>query len=128
MSTPVQIHHPSPTQSRGLVIFEANDENEPKTLLEIGGVTRPNPTYSLLTSTSLLQSSRPSAIMSTVHHSPTQHHIWINEDTQESIPPHYIPYTDLQDHKGLRFSNGSWNLSDRQKSMLKKSPDHQGKF
>lgn len=125
MSTTVPIHHNTASiPTRGLVIYEPSEGTEPKTLLEIGGVTRPNPTY--LTSSSLLQNriSGGSAII-TSHQSP---YTWINDDNQEMMPA-FIPYTELQEHKLMRFSSGSWNLADRTyiKSYTSLSPD-KGKF
>lgn len=127
MSNPVQIHLLTPIQPRGLVIYEGGDENEPKTLLEIGGVSRPNPTYPVMASGGLLQTSRPAAVITSLHQSPPSHQLWASEDTQESIPSQYAPYAELQEQKALRLTNSSWNLADRRKLSTKKSPDR-GKF
>lgn len=85
--------------SRGSLVICEVDEEEPKTILEIGGVNRPPPPP---------VQQYPCA---PVAHRPTlTHQVW-SDDIQEVVPPPFTPYSDIQEHKIVRLTNSAWNTS-----------------
>lgn len=94
------IHHPVAIPSRGLTICEMEDESsEPKTILEIGGVSRPKPTYILPPSHPRIQTlANPINNQTYLTNWKAQHDI---------VGPSY-PFTDFQEQRIVRISNVNW--------------------
>lgn len=93
------IHHPVAVQSRGLIICEMEEEsNEPKTILEIGGVSRP--TYIIPTPT------RPQPLPATINNQPYLGHWKAQPDI---VPSPYPAFTEFQEQKIVRLSNANWS-------------------
>lgn len=104
------VHHPVAVPSRGLIICEMEDEsNEPKTILEIGGVARPRPTYIIPPppppppppSTS----SRP-PLPTAINSQPYLGHWKAQHDV---VPSPYPAYTEFHEQKIIRLSNANWS-------------------
>lgn len=95
------IHHPVAVPSRGLIICEMEEEsNEPKTILEIGGVARPRPTYIIP------PPPRPNAMPTTIGNQPYLGHWKAQHDV---VPSPYPAYTEFQEQKIVRLSNANWS-------------------
>lgn len=95
------IHHPVAVPSRGLIICEMEEEsNEPKTILEIGGVARPRPTYIIP------PPPRPPAMPATIGNQPYLGHWKAQHDV---VPSPYPAYTEFQEQKIVRLSNANWS-------------------
>lgn len=94
------IHHPVAVQSRGLVICEMEDESsEPKTILEIGGVSRPRPTY-------IIPPPRAHhALPPSLNNQPYLGHWKTHHDI---VSPPYPAFTEFQEQKIVRLSNVNW--------------------
>lgn len=93
------IHHPVAVPSRGLIICEMEEEsNEPKTILEIGGVSRP--TYIIPTPT------RPQPLPATINNQPYLGHWKAQPDI---VPSPYPAFTEFQEQKIVRLSNANWS-------------------
>lgn len=98
------IQHTSSIPSHGIetIVCDSDDESEPKTLLEIGGISRPIPTYA------------------TPHRNPVENVLmpnesslstsggWLGERT-EIVPSPHRAFSDFQEHKIIRMNNGNWN-------------------
>lgn len=97
------IHHPIAIPSRGLLICEMDEETtEPKTILEIGGVTRPKPTYIV---------PAPRAHMSTgINSQPYPGH-WKCGDQHDIMIPSYPVFPEFHEQRIVRLSNSSWTVS-----------------
>lgn len=109
------VHHQSSIPSRNLIICETDDETEPKTILEIGGVARPNPTYA----------TPPRASIQTIvtSENKNQSHLnanWIGERT-DIVPPPFTAYSDFQEQKIIRVANSNWHAG-REKSPSTPTP------
>lgn len=90
------IHHPVAVPSRGLIICEMEEEsNEPKTILEIGGVSRPRPTYII-----------PQPLPATINNQPYLGHWKAQPDI---VPSPYPAFTEFQEQKIVRLSNANWS-------------------
>lgn len=93
------IHHPVAVPSRGLIICEMEEEsNEPKTILEIGGVSRP--TYIIPTPT------RPQPLPHNINNQPYLGHWKAQPDI---VPSPYPAFTEFQEQKIVRLSNANWS-------------------
>lgn len=94
------IHHPVPIQSRGLIICEMDEETtEPKTILEIGGVSRPRPTY-------MVPSQRAHALAP-----PPNNPVYLNHwkaEKAELVSPQFPAFSEYQEQKILRIPNSNW--------------------
>lgn len=77
--------------SRGIVICDV-DEEEPKTILEIGGMNSRSPPYTAITP--LPQRSGSSGS-------------W-TEPVPDVVPPPYSPYPEATEHKIIPMTNASW--------------------
>lgn len=94
------IHHPVAIPSRGLIICEMEEESsEPKTILEIGGVSRPKPTYVVPSS-----HQRVHPLPGTINNQPYLSHWKAQHDI---VAPSY-PFTDFQEQRIVRLSNSNW--------------------
>lgn len=95
------IHHPVAIPSRGLIICEMDeDTTEQKTILEIGGVARPRPTY-------ILPAPRAHSIPSSMsNQSPFMSH-W-KADHHDIVSPAFQAFTDFQEQKIVRLANNNW--------------------
>lgn len=94
------IHHPVAIPSRGLIICEMEEEsNEPKTILEIGGVSRPKPTY-------ILPPPRAHTVPTTINTQPYMSH-WKTQ--HDIVSPPYPAFTAFQEQRIVRLSNDNWN-------------------
>lgn len=98
------IQHTSTLQSLGITTIncDTDDESEPKTILEIGGISRPIPTYAI-------QPHRnPSeTVLVSAESSLSNSGIWLGERT-EIVPSPHRAFTDFQEHKIFRLNNGNW--------------------
>lgn len=93
------IHHPVAVPSRGLIICEMEEEsNEPKTILEIGGVSRP--TYIIPTPT------RPQPLPASIGNQPYLGHWKAQPDI---VPSPYPAFTEFQEQKIVRLTNANWS-------------------
>lgn len=96
------IHHPVAVPSRGLIICEMEEEsNEPKTILEIGGVSRPRPTYIIPAPT------RPQPLPVTINSQPPYLGHW--KAQSDIVPSPYPAFTEFQEQKIVRLSNANWS-------------------
>lgn len=94
------IHHPVAIPSRGLIICEMEEEsNEPKTILEIGGVSRPRPTY-------ILPPPRAHTLPTSINNQPYMSH-WKTQ--HDIVSPPYPAFTAFQEQRVIRLSNENWN-------------------
>lgn len=94
------IHHPVAVQSRGLIICEMEEEsNEPKTILEIGGVSRP--TYIIPTP------ARPQPLPANINNQPGYLGHW--KAQPDIVPSPYPAFTEFQEQKIVRLSNANWS-------------------
>lgn len=94
------IHHPVAIPSRGLIICEMEEEsNEPKTILEIGGVSRPRPTY-------ILPPQRAHTLSTSINTQPYMSHWKAQHDI---VPPPYPAFTAFQEQRVIRLSNENWS-------------------
>lgn len=82
--------------SRGIVICDV-DEEEPKTILEIGGINNRSPAYAEITPIPVPTRSGSS-------------HSW-GESIQDIVPPPYSPYPEASEHKILPMANINWTTS-----------------
>lgn len=109
------IHHPVAVPSRGLIICEMEDESsEPKTILEIGGVSRPRPTYIIPTPTR--PHPLPPAAAAAINNQPYMGHWKAQHDI---VPSPYPAFTEFQEQKIVRLSNANWS------GAIEKLPIHQ---
>lgn len=96
------IHHPVAVPSRGLIICEMEEEsNEPKTILEIGGVSRPHlgrPSYIIPAP------ARPQPLPPSINNPPFH---W--KAQPEIVPSPYPAYTEFQEQKIVRLANANWS-------------------
>lgn len=102
--------------SRGIIICDI-DEEEPKTLLEIGGVitnSNHSPPYTTITP---IPSRQSSATPTTV--------TWTTESVvHEIVPPPYSPYPDANEHKIIPIANvvvpppTTWSSTNAQEKAL----------
>lgn len=102
--------------SRGIIICDI-DEEEPKTLLEIGGVitnSNHSPPYATITP---IPSRQSSATPTTV--------TWTTEPlVHEIVPPPYSPYPDANEHKIIPIANvvvpppTTWSSTNAQEKAL----------
>lgn len=93
------IHHPVAIPSRGLIICEMEEESsEPKTILEIGGVNRPKPTY-------MVPPPRAHALPTTINNQPYLSHWKAQHDI---VSPPYPAFTEFQEQRIVRLSNANW--------------------
>lgn len=95
------IHHPVAVPSRGLIICEMEEEsNEPKTILEIGGVSRPRPTYIIPAP------ARPQPLPATISNQSYLGH-W--KAQPNIVPSPYPAFTEFQEQKIVRLTNANWS-------------------
>lgn len=98
------IHHPVAVPSRGLIICEMEEEsNEPKTILEIGGVSRPHitrPSYIIPAP------ARPQPLPPSISNPPYMGHWKAQTDI---VPSPYPAYTEFQEQKIVRLANANWS-------------------
>lgn len=99
------IQHTPAAPSHGIetIVCDSDDETEPKTILEIGGISRPIPTYAnphrhltenvLVSNDSTLSKGGGS---------------WLGERT-DIVPSPHRAFSDFQEHKIIRMNNGNWN-------------------
>ncbi|XP_031616962.1 uncharacterized protein LOC116336896 isoform X2 [Contarinia nasturtii] len=93
------IHHPVAIPSRGLIICEMEEESsEPKTILEIGGVSRPKPTY-------IIPPPRAHALPTSINNQPYLGHWKAQHDI---VSPPYPAFTEFQEQRIVRLSNANW--------------------
>lgn len=98
LSMTSKIHHPVPIQSRGLIICEMDEETtEPKTILEIGGVNRPRPTY--------LVPSQRSVVSTPANQSYLNH--WKNDENENGAET-FSSFSEYQEQKIVRLPNCNW--------------------
>lgn len=101
------VQHTSSIQSRGIttIICDTDDESEPKTILEIGGISRPIPTYAT-------QHRNPveTVLVSNDNSLSNSGSNWMVERT-EIVPSPHRAFSDFQEHKIVRMNNGNWNLN-----------------
>lgn len=99
-------HHTSSIDSRGIqtINCDTDDETEPKTILEIGGISRPIPTYA-------------TPIRNPVDNMMMQNDgmmsnggTWLGERT-EIVPSPHRAFSEFQEHKIVRVNNGNWNAN-----------------
>lgn len=94
------IHHPVAIPSRGMIICEMEEEsNEPKTILEIGGVSRPKPTY-------MIPPPRAHALPPAINSQSYLNH-W-NKAQHDIVSPPYPAFTEFQEQRIVRISNANW--------------------
>lgn len=115
------IHHPVAIQSRGLIISEMEEEtNEPKTILEIGGVSRPKPTYIVP------PQSRIHALPPAINSQPYLGHWKAQHDI---VSPPYPAFNEFQEQRIIRLSNASWSgQPDKLPSMAASAFASKGSF
>lgn len=95
------INNSSTIESRGVIVCNIDDGTEPKTILEIGGVSRPTPTYSSI--------QRASSCSPIVNHQPYSNN-WLANRTEIVAPP-FIAYPDFEEQRIIRVTNMNWNSS-----------------
>lgn len=98
------VHHPVALPSRGLIICETDEDSaEQKTILEIGGVSRPRPTY--LAAPIIRPQPTPVPAMATTNHQYMGH--WKAEHHEIVMPP-FQACTEFQEQRILRVPNTHW--------------------
>lgn len=103
------IHHPIAIPSRGLIICEMDEETtEPKTILEIGGVTRPKPTYIV---------PPPRAHVPTSINNQAYLSHWKSNDQHEIVAPPYPAFAEFQEQKIVRLANSHWTATPDEMQM-----------
>lgn len=103
------IHHPVAIPSRGLIICEMEeDSSEPKTILEIGGVSRPKPTY-------IIPPPRAHALPTNINNQPYLSH-W--KPQHDIVSPPYPAFTEFQEQRIVRLSNANWTTGQPEKLSI----------
>lgn len=98
------IQHTSTMQSHPVetIVCDSDDETEPKTILEIGGISRPIPTYATP------HRSHVDNMLASSENPLVSGGGWLGERT-EIVPSPHRAFSDFQEHKIVRLNNGNWN-------------------
>lgn len=97
------VHHPVAMPSRGIIICETDEETtEQRTILEIGGVSRPRPTY--IHASTVARTQLP---MTPVTNSNQYAGHWKAEHHEIAMPP-FQACTEFQEQRILRLPNSHW--------------------
>lgn len=98
------IYQPIPLQPRGVIIYELDENTEPKTILELGEISRPIPTYPSI--------HRPiaSSAVSNVPSHPNS--VWCNE-ISDNIPPYHCSYPEHREQRITYSHKSIWNSDDK---------------
>lgn len=98
------IYQPVPLQSRGVIIYELDENTEPKTILELGEISRPIPTYA-----SIHRPITNSAVVNVPSHPSS---VW-SSDISDTIPPYHCSYQEHRDQRIMHSQKSIWNSDDK---------------
>lgn len=113
------IQHTSSLQSVGIntINCDTDEDSEPKTILEIGGISRPIPTYAIQ------QHRNPSeTVLVSNESSLSNSGSWLGERS-DIVPSPHRAFTDFQEHKIVRLSNGNWTPNPYKPMVITKLDD-----
>lgn len=85
------------------IICDTDDESEPKTILEIGGISRPIPTYPTQS-----RNMCDSVLMTDNNNHSLPNGSWLGERT-DIVPSPHRACSEFQEHKIVRVNNSNWN-------------------
>lgn len=100
------IQHTSsiPPQGVETIVCDSDEEAEPKTILEIGGISRPIPTYATPHRNRIESMLVPNESSLTPSGG-----IWLGGERTDIVPSPHRAFSDFQEHRIIRMNNGNWN-------------------
>lgn len=98
------IYQPVPLQPRGVIIYELDENTEPKTILELGEISRPIPTYASI--------HRPMSTESVVNIPSHPSSVWTS-DIANMMPPYLCSYPEHREPRFAPAKISHWNSDEK---------------